>query len=317
MAATILGEIPEALEKLQQAHVLHQQIGGQNPFISIVSLWSQSWCAYIAETPRQMLEYALQALEVCRTSNKPEWEPMMNYTAAWASMLLGQLVEGEQAAREALKKAEQHGVVGAQGWANLVLAFLAIQAGRWEEAQQTGDKAYTIATMLQDADLQARVLWSRSVCAGWQGDWERAIAEVLEGLQLARQEGDILLMVYPHLLIQAAKAYFHAGKPAEAQTYLDAGMQLAQSRRYRQLPAIGLRLQGRIWTAQGKFEEAQPCFEQSLSELVAIDDRVEYARTQEAYGLFYLARNSAGDFECGQSLIKRAQATFERLGVNG
>src|SRR5207237_1543260 len=128
MATTIMGEIPEALEKLHQADLLHQQIGGNDAFISIVSLWSLSWCAFLTETPRQMLQYALQAVEVCRTSNKPEWEPMMNYTAAWAYMLLGQLPEGEQAAREALKKAEQHGVVGSQGWANLVLAFLAIQA---------------------------------------------------------------------------------------------------------------------------------------------------------------------------------------------
>jgi len=44
---------------------------------------------------------------------------------------------------------------------------------------------------------------------------------------------------------------------------------------------------------------------------------VEYARTEEAYGLFYLARNHEGDFERGQFLIKSAQATFERLGVNG
>ena len=94
-------------------------------------------------------------------------------------------------------------------------------------------------------------------------------------------------------------------------------MQLAQSRRYLQLPAIGLRLQGRIWTAQGRFAEAQPCFEQSLSELLALDDPVECARTQEAYGLFYLTRNSEGDFERGQSLMKSAQATFKRLGVNG
>jgi tetratricopeptide (TPR) repeat protein len=160
------------------------------------------------------------------------------------------------------------------------------------------------------------VLWSRSVCAGWQGDWEQAISGILEALQIAKIEGETS-MVFPYLLIQAAKSYFHAGKPGEAQTYLDQGMQLALSRQYRQLPAIGERLQGRIWQAQGRFEDAQPCFERSLADLLAIDDAVEHARTGEAYGLFYIAREKEGDMERGQELLKSAQETYRRLGVNG
>jgi DNA-binding SARP family transcriptional activator/tetratricopeptide (TPR) repeat protein len=316
LAATVMGEAPEALDKLQQADALHAKIGGNNPFISVVSLWALAWCAFLTESPRQMLEYALRGAEVCCTTNKPDWEPMMNYSAAWACMLLGRIADGEQLARSALEKAQQHGVVGAQGWANLVLAFLAIQAGRWEDAKQTGDSAYAIAGMLHDADLQARVLWSRSVCAGWQGNWERAISDILEALKLAKIEGETS-MVYPHLLIQAAKTYLHAGKQEAAQTYLDQGMELARSRQYRQLPAIGERLQGRIWQAQGRFEDAQPCFERSFAGFLAINDTVEHARTEEAFGLFYLARDKDGDTERGQSLLKSAQHTFKRLGVNG
>jgi DNA-binding SARP family transcriptional activator/tetratricopeptide (TPR) repeat protein len=316
LAATVMGDIPAALDKLHQAEILHTQVGGNDPFISVVLLWSRSWCAFLADSPKKMLEYALQGVEVCCTVNKPDWEPMMNYSVAWAYMLLGQLIEGEQAARTALEKAQQHGVVGAQGWSCLVSAFIAIQAGQWDEAKHAGDNAYTIASMLHDADLQSRILWSRSVCSGWQGNWERAISDILEAIQIAVNESETLL-VYPYLLVQAAKAYFFAGKPTQAQYYLDQGMELAQNRQYRQLPAIGRRLQGRIYQAQGRYEEAQPCFERSLAELLALDDVVEYARTQEAYGLFFLARSSEGDLERGQKLVKSAQETFERLGVNG
>ncbi|HKF39115.1 MAG TPA: AAA family ATPase [Ktedonobacteraceae bacterium] len=316
LAATIMGEAPQALEKLRRADELRAKAGGDDVFISVVSLWARAWYAFLAEAPGQMLEYALIGVEVCCNSHKPDWEPMMNYSAAWAHMLLGRIPAGEKAARDALERAQQYGVVGAQGWAYLALAFLAIQAGRWDDARQMGEKAYQIAALLHDADLQARVLWSRSVCAGWQGDWEHAIADILEALQLAKIEGETS-MVYPHLLIQAAKAYFHAGKPETAQSYLDQGMQLALSRHYRQLPAIGQRLQGRIWQAQGRFEEAQPCFERSLAAFLAIEDAVEHARTEEAYGLFFLARDKEGDMERGQALLKSAQATFNRLGVNG
>ena len=124
-------------------------------------------------------------------------------------------------------------------------------------------------------------------------------------------------MIYPHVLVQAAKAYFHAGKPEQAQTHLDTAMQLSLTRHYRQLTAIAQRLQGRIWQARSRFEEAQPCFEGSLAKRQAIDDVIEYARTEEAYWLFFLARDDEGDGERGRKLLERARETFRRLGVNG
>jgi tetratricopeptide (TPR) repeat protein len=316
LAATVMGAAPEALEKLQLADELHEKIGGNDPFISVVTFWSRSWCAFLTDSPRRMLDYALQGVEFCRVSHKPDWEPMMNYSAAWAYMLLGQIPQGQQAARAALKNAQLHGVVGAQGWSNLVLAFLAIQEGRWDDARDLGDKAFAIGSILHDADLQARVLWSRSVCAGWQDNWEQAISDILAALELAKIEGETS-MVYPYLLVQAAKSNFYAGKAAEAQVHLDQALQLALERQYHQLPAIGERLQGRIWQAQGRFKEAQPFFERSLAALRELDDEVEYARTEEAYGLYYLERQQDGDLAHGEALLQSASETYKHLGVNG
>jgi len=160
------------------------------------------------------------------------------------------------------------------------------------------------------------VLWSRSVCAGWREDWQRAIDDIKAALAMAGKDGETS-MVFPHLLVQAAKAHFFAGHVEEAQHYLDEAMQYAQSRQYRQLPALGQRLQGRIWQAQDRFAEAQPCFERSLAELLALDDHVEYARTQQAYSLFLQRRNQAGDEEKSQELLESARRIFQRLGVNG
>ncbi len=133
---------------------------------------------------------------------------------------------------------------------------------------------------------------------------------------MAQKDGETS-MVFPHLLVQAAKSHLYEGKIKEAQEYLDQGMQYAQSRHYRQLPAIGQRLQGRIWEALGRFEEAQPCFERSLAELEALEDQVEYARTQEAYGLFFQSRRREGDEERGQELLESAREMYQRLGVKG
>jgi DNA-binding SARP family transcriptional activator len=316
LAATVMGEPVLAREKLRQADELHGQSGESDPFILVVSLWSLSWCAYLTETPEQMLSYARQGAEVCRSSHKPDWEPMMNYSAAWACMLLGRLAEGEQLAQEALQKAQQHGVVGAQGWANLVLAFLAIQRGNWEEARICGERANAIATMLHDADLQARVLWGRSVCAGWENDWPRAVTDILQALEVAKKEGETS-MVYPHLLAQAAKAHLYIDKLDEAQHYLNQARELSLSRQYRQLPALIQRLQGRLWQARGWFDEAEVCFERALNALQTLGDPIEYARTQEAYGLLYLMRNHAGDAARARQLLESARQTFRRLGVNG
>src|SRR5436305_11705479 len=316
LASVNLGDTVTALKQLQRADELLATMGGDDLFISVVSLWARSWYCFLADTPTSMLENALRAADVCRRTHRYAWEPMMTYSAAWAYMLMGRIAEGFQTARDTLEKAQRHNAAGAQGWAYLVLAFLVIQQGHWDEAEEFADKAVAIAGMLHDVDLQSRVLWSHSVSAGWQEKWERAIHYITEALQLVEKNGETS-MVYPYLLLQAAKAHFQAGRFASAQRYLDQSMQLGQAQQYRQLPAIGQRVQGRILHAQRHFEEAQPYFEQSLAGLAALGDTLEYARTEEAYGLFYYHRWQAGDEARGQALLDSARATFARLGVKG
>src|SRR5581483_8839610 len=113
-------------------------------------------------------------------------------------------------AHDALEQARRHNAVGAQGWANLVLSFIAIQQGAWEAAEQFAHETAVFARMMHDPDLLARALWGRSICAGWRNDWEQATAQALEALRILEQDGEISL-VYPYVLVQVAKAYFHAG----------------------------------------------------------------------------------------------------------
>src|SRR5438552_879924 len=213
------------------------------------------------------------------------WEPMMTYSAAWALIALGRLEEAEQIAHETLEKAQRHNAVGAQGWAYLVLAFLSNQQERWQAASSFADKAADIATMMNENDLRARVFWCRSIGAGRQDKWERAVEYSLEALHIA-QGSDVVSLVYPYLLLQAAEAYFHTGKIESAQHYLDQAMQFAHEHQYHQLPAIGLRLQACILHMQKRFEQAESAFVQALSQLDELNDAVEYVRTQQAYGQF-------------------------------
>ena len=316
MSATISGNIPEALEQLALTEELHERIGATDTFITVVSLWARSWCAFASGTLQQMLDAAQQSEAICRTTRMFAWEPMMTYTVAWALMLMGRLEEGARVANEALEKALRHNAVGAQGWAYLVLCFLAIQRGQWDMVEQFGDQAAEIAIKMHETSLLARVFWGRSICAGWLGKWDEAIEYALEGVRISRRDDEFSL-IYPYLLSQVAKAFFYAGKKEDAQIALNEAMQFAQKNHYRQLPALCHRLQGRILQAQGAFEQAQDHFEQSLAELAALHDEVEYARTQEAYALFFSARNLSNDIERATALQEQAQATFKRLGVNG
>ena len=316
LSATLSGDIPTALEQLKLADELHTQIGGNDPFISVVSLWARSWCAFASGTLQQMLDYALQSAALCRAIRMFAWEPMMNYSAAWALMSMGHLKEGLSVAHAALEEAQRHNAVGAQGWANLVLSFLAIQQGQWDEAEHFAEQSATIAKMMHETDLLARVCWSRSISAGWQDNWERAIEQSLEAIRISQHEGELSL-VYPYLLLQAANAHFHAGKLESAQHYLDQTMQFAKEHNYRQLPAMGFCLQGCVLQAQDKFEQACDYFERSLTALAELDDSVELARAQQAYGMFLRVSKQAGDQERSEALIQHASSLFARLGING
>ncbi len=316
LSATIRGDILEALEHLSLADVLHEQLGSNDPFIGVVSLWARSWCAFTSGTLQQMLDLAQESAVLCRSAHMFAWEPMMTYTAAWALMLIGRLQEASSVAYETLEKAQQHNAVGAQGWAYLVLSFVAIQQGQWDKVDSCGDKAAEIAIKMHESSLLARVFWGRSICAGWRGEWEQAVAYALESTHISRRDDEFTL-IYPYLLTQVAKASLFAGKLEEAQLTLNQAMQFAQKHSYRQLPALCHRLQGRILQVQGVYEQAQDHFEQSLTELAALHDEVEYARTQEAYALLFSVRNLASDTEQASVLQQQAYATFQRLGVNG
>ena len=316
LAATNAGDVPTALQQLELADALHAQVGGKDPFIGVVSLWARSWVSFLGGSLQKMLAYAQQSAELCREIRMYAWEPMMTYSAAWAQMMLGRLDEGTQTARDTLEKAQRHNAVGAQGWANLVMSFVAIHRGEWNEAALYADKAQEIAMLMSEQDLQARILWSRSLRASWLRDWEHAIEYALAALQLIEQDSGTS-MAHPYLLLQAAKAYLFSRDTDMAQHYLDRAMELAQQRHYRQLTASAQRLQGRILHARGDFERAMPYFEQSLLALKALDDPVEYGRTQEAYGLFLLARQHEGDSERGNLLLAEARQTFATLGVKG
>lgn len=316
MSATISGHIPEALEQLSLAEAFHERLGATDTFTAVVSLWSRSWCAFASGTLQQMLDAAQQSAAICRTTHMFAWEPMMTYTAAWALIFMGRLQEGANVAHETLGKARRHNAVGAQGWAYLVLSFLAIQQGQWDMVDQFGNQAAEIAIKMHETGLLARVFWGRSICAGWRDEWEKAIDYALEGVHISQRD-DESSVIYPYLLSQVAKASFFAGKMEDAQLALNQAMQFAQRQQYRQLPALCHRLQGRILQAQGVFEGAQEHFEQSLAELTALHDEVEYARSQEAYALFFAARNRANDRERANALLQQARATFHRLGVNG
>ncbi len=310
MAAVNIGDTRIAREQLQLAEQLHEQIGGHDPFISVVTLWARSWYCWLAGSIQDMLSYALRAAQACRESHNPGWEPMATYSAAWAYMQLGQAEEGQRMALETLEKAKRHNAVGAQGWAYLVLSFTSMQRGRWEESPRYAEKALEIAHMLSDQDLQARVLWSRSICSWYRHDWEQAISTIGEAIAILQQP-EVASMVYPYLQLQAAVAYLSAGSNERAQQYLDEAGQIARERDYQQLIVFCKPVQARIWQEQGRLAEAEQLFARALDEAQQRHDTLQYHLILTSYGRFYLARNSDGDHERGQALIDRARTFFK------
>ncbi len=316
MGAVHLGETAVAREKLLRTDELLTQTGRDDPFIGVVYLWSRSWYEFLSGTPAAMFDYAMRGAELCRTTQRFGWEPMLTTSAAWAAIFMGRIDEGVQIAQESLAKSIRHNTIGAQGWSYLVLAFAASQQGNWQETHHYSEQAMDIAQMLHDVDMQARVLLVRSISASCQQDWNKAILHIETALQVSRQNGEAS-MIYPYLLLQAATAHLYARQLEKAQWHLDQSMQLASDRGYLRLPAIAQRVQGQILLDQRRFEHAQPYFEQSLQALIDLGDVLEQAHTEEAFGEFFQARNRPGDSKRGTELFNSARSIFVRLGIKG
>jgi tetratricopeptide (TPR) repeat protein len=110
----------------------------------------------------------------------------------------------------------------------------------------------------------------------------------------------------------AAEAGWGAGRLAEAEQQIVDYIALAGETGVLQHEGIGLRVQGQIYTAQGRWDEADHAFDRAIARFEGLGSRLELGRALYYRGAL---RYAQGQGEAGRADAERARALFEACGA--
>ncbi|GAA5099887.1 helix-turn-helix domain-containing protein [Nocardia iowensis] len=114
---------------------------------------------------------------------------------------------------------------GVAGRLSGVLAYMAVNRGRFAHAKMYCREAFAIAEMLGDPDLQAWVRSTESFCAYYEGDYAAAVRFAYQGLDLAGK-GPQAIRLYSNGL---ARALGKVGDTAGVEVAIAAAMDTART----------------------------------------------------------------------------------------
>jgi len=149
---------------------------------------------------------------------------------------------------------------------------LAYMQGDLQQARTFCETSFALACQLQDRWLKAACLYVLSECErNLRGDFGRAEALMVEGLALAREEGDPWLMAA--MLLNAGLQALAQGRHAEAATHFEEGLQLAEQVGDRWIASALLDGLGDEAYLQGDYQRATMLYERGLTMRRALKDK--------------------------------------------
>ncbi len=250
--------------------------------------------------------YRARAVAVAERLGDP-WE--ISYRAleaAYGTFLLGNWQASRQFAELALRAALSLDALRMYLQPLYALGELSMYEGEWEDATRYLDEAVVIARHLSADTVIREVEGLRAERDILRGDFEAALARLQPLLDTQGWEEHL------NFLLPLAWAYLEVGDAAAASSAAaKAGAEAA-----RQRSPVGqietLRIQGVIASRQGRWEEAEDAFQQSLRRSEEISYPWGEARAQYGLGLTYGRMGARADAD---TLLSRADAIFERLGA--
>jgi tetratricopeptide (TPR) repeat protein len=226
------------------------------------------------------------------------------------------------------------------------------RAGKLEESLNYAARARVIGEDLGDAWLRA---WGAMEAEPYiyKGQWEQVVRVVEEGLPIAWEIGEWLVISFcsswlciaylklgrlkdakrvldralkesqvrnfipflkSYLLITVAHLHLSLGEPDEALGAARNGLELAESNRFLLEQGAANRVLGQVYEAMGNNEEADAAFRNSLQVLEGAQISPELGQTLLAYGRF---KAGGDDPAGGRTLIESALHLFEEMGATG
>ena len=252
------------------------------------------------------LTYRSRAVEVAERLGDPGEISYRAVEATYATFLLGDWQRSRQYAERALRAALSLDALPMYLQPLYALGELSLYEGEWEEASRYLDEAVVIARHLSADTVIREVEGLRAEIDILRGDFEAALGRLLPLLETPGWEEHL------NFLLPLAWAYLEAGDAAAASS----AASRAEAEAARQRSPVGqietLRIQGVIASRQGRWDEAEDTFKQTLRRSREIS--YPWGEARALYGLGVMYRRMGAGADAGKHLL-RADAIFKRLGA--
>jgi tetratricopeptide (TPR) repeat protein len=204
-------------------------------------------------------------------------------TAEMALRPLGHLDRSLAVSEQGMAIALGRGHLFSIVWASVTRILALTSFGRCAEAVSCADNALAICEKHGFDTRIGNVLQHRGSALFELGDEERGLADIQRGVALWRERSGTFLL--SRNLAKLAEYQLRARQLEEARASLDEAEQLAETTDEKLHLAEIIRLRGRLYQAEGRYDEARPCFERAIAQA-----REQAARLFELNAVRDLAR---------------------------
>jgi len=259
---------------------------------------------------REAIDYARldrQTGERVGSQDRVAWS---TFCQAHALRGLGHLQEAADAARAGLEMAERQGENRLLIWLYGQLACIQADLGLDAEAAASSERAMQWADELGQVTLQCWTYYSRAYLHIQRGEWEPALEVYRRTVALYTPTESRLSALYIGAV--AAEAGWGAGRLAEAEQRIIDYISLARETGALQHAGIAMRVQGQIYTAQGRWDEAGQAFDGAIARFEELGSRLELGR---AFYYRSALRHAQGQVDAAGADAERARALFEACGA--
>jgi tetratricopeptide (TPR) repeat protein len=212
-----------------------------------------------------------------------------------AARPMGHLERALAVAEQGMAIALERGHLFSIVWASVARVLALTSFGRYAEAVTSADNAIAICEKHGFDTRIGNVLQHRGPALFELGDEERGLADIQQGVALWRERNGIFFLA--RNLGKLAEYQLRANQVQQARTNLDEAEHLAETTDEKMHLAEIIRLRGRLWLAEGDYDQARLCFEHAIA-----CSREQRARLFELNAAGDLARLSAETGDVTQTL---------------
>jgi serine/threonine protein kinase/tetratricopeptide (TPR) repeat protein len=259
---------------------------------------------------QEALGYAQRDREIGENIGSLDRTAWSEFCRAYSLYGLGELGQAHESAQSGLALAEQIGEGRLIIWLGALLGFIEGSLGLDDPARLNAQLALTRADESGQVLLQCWARYALAYLHVKDREWKPALELCHQGAALYAPTENRVAQLYIGLI--TPQAHYGAGQLEEAEEAIADYLPLVREVQSHHFEGVALRVQGQIYMAQTRWDEAGCAFDMAIAKLEELGSRLELGHALYHRGIL---RQELGQMDLAHADTARARALFEGCGA--